>query len=251
MTSFKSVRYFLIGIATAATLFASTGQASATIPKTAVAGDIFSEIGDAVKDILAWGAKRSIAAAFNNNTSLALKLTGTRHSSGNFGNYLPADRIDPNGHTVFNSRSTGFMLGTVGYIDYATPDGGLTARINWSNPFAGSNKCHVSLGGWLASLYESNCIAGGGNNGAQIRFTLSLRESSRFMDNIDLYGSDYANFPINEDNPSICQNACANDVQCLAWTYVKPHTWEENARCWLKNAIPDPSATQETISGIK
>jgi hypothetical protein len=215
------------------------------------AAQVDGEVVEAAKDLGKWAVVRSIVASFINDTGLTFKLGSVDHSSGGFGSYLPDDAVNAYGYTVFNSHTTGIARGTVGYVDYAATNGALTARIQWSNPFFGKNKCRTSLSGPLADAYEIRCVAGSGNNRAKMRYILSLRESSRFMDNVDLYGSDYANFPIEGDNPGICQQTCMGDGQCLAWTYVKPNTFEPNARCWLKNAIPGPEARVETISGIK
>ena len=81
--------------------------------------------------------------------------------------------------------------------------------------------------------------------------TPSVRMSS--MDwNTDRPGLDYQNFDLTIDDPSACQEACENDPQCKAWTYVKPNTIQgPKPRCWLKHAIPRPREHTCCVSGTK
>ena len=54
----------------------------------------------------------------------------------------------------------------------------------------------------------------------------------------DRRGGDYKNFDLPEARYELCQAACANDANCLAFTYVKPGVQGSSARCWLKNSVP-------------
>jgi len=69
--------------------------------------------------------------------------------------------------------------------------------------------------------------------------------------NTNLRGSDYRNLELSSDNWTLCQNACKADNQCLAWTSVHPGVQGPNARCWLKNSIPQPTANSCCTSGIE
>lgn len=70
--------------------------------------------------------------------------------------------------------------------------------------------------------------------------------------NIDLKGSDLSNFTLQTADPKLCQDACANEPRCKAWTYVKPGTIQGSmARCWLKSAIPPPTQSPCCVSGKK
>ena len=70
--------------------------------------------------------------------------------------------------------------------------------------------------------------------------------------NIDRMGSDYSNFDLSTANPKLCQDSCARDPKCKAWTYVKPNTIQgPRSRCWLKNSIPPAQKNTCCISGIK
>jgi len=63
-------------------------------------------------------------------------------------------------------------------------------------------------------------------------------------------GSDYRDFEIQAD-PARCRDACANDSTCRAFTYVKPGIQGQNAHCWLKSAVPNSSANNCCVSGVK
>jgi PAN domain/TIR domain len=69
--------------------------------------------------------------------------------------------------------------------------------------------------------------------------------------NTNLFGSDYRKFDLSADNATLCQSACRADTQCLSWTLVHPGVQGPNARCWLKNAIPQATANSCCISGIE
>lgn len=69
---------------------------------------------------------------------------------------------------------------------------------------------------------------------------------------VDRPGQDYQNFTLPSPNPRLCENACYDDRQCQAWTYVKPNTTQgADPRCWLKNRIPRPVSNSCCISGAK
>jgi hypothetical protein len=69
--------------------------------------------------------------------------------------------------------------------------------------------------------------------------------------NVDRPGADYSNFDLTEANPFECRSRCENDVNCRAYTYVKPTIQATQARCWLKSAVPSPNPTACCISGVK
>ena len=51
--------------------------------------------------------------------------------------------------------------------------------------------------------------------------------------------------------PNECRKACLADLRCKAYTYVKPGIQGPQARCWLKNAVPQESASACCESGVK
>lgn len=64
------------------------------------------------------------------------------------------------------------------------------------------------------------------------------------------YG-DYKHFDLAEANHKVCQDACAADAKCKAYTYTKP--WQEySAHCWLKDSVPAPVKGRDCCtSGVK
>jgi hypothetical protein len=66
-----------------------------------------------------------------------------------------------------------------------------------------------------------------------------------------LPGADYANFVVESADPTQCQNACRSDAKCAAWTYVQPGRQGQQARCWLKGAVPQQFQNQCCTSGVE
>jgi hypothetical protein len=70
--------------------------------------------------------------------------------------------------------------------------------------------------------------------------------------NVDRTYMSYQNFDLEVDEPKACQDACANDPVCKAWTYVRPNTIQgPKPRCWLKNVVPAPQPATCCVSGTK
>ncbi len=67
---------------------------------------------------------------------------------------------------------------------------------------------------------------------------------------IDRQGSDYRNFDLAQPNPELCQIECQNDSRCQAWTFVNPGYQGPQARCWLKDQVPDATRNDCCVSGI-
>lgn len=68
----------------------------------------------------------------------------------------------------------------------------------------------------------------------------------------DLKSLDYKEFEPPEADPTYCEDACAKDDKCVAWTYVKPHTIKgPRPRCFLKNALPQLEPNPNCVSGYK
>jgi diacylglycerol O-acyltransferase / trehalose O-mycolyltransferase len=67
----------------------------------------------------------------------------------------------------------------------------------------------------------------------------------------DRPGQDIDDFDLRVPDPAICDLACRQDPNCKAWTYVKPATVQgPEARCWLKDGIPDAVPNTCCVSGI-
>ncbi|MGY3450606.1 hypothetical protein ACVILH_002948 [Bradyrhizobium sp. USDA 4353] len=72
------------------------------------------------------------------------------------------------------------------------------------------------------------------------------------QDGADRPGADLSNFDLPQPEPTLCEERCAHDKNCKAWTYVKPNTTQGSSpRCWLKNAIPVTQASTCCVAGVK
>ena len=70
--------------------------------------------------------------------------------------------------------------------------------------------------------------------------------------NVDRMGLDFRNFDLSIADPRACQDACAADARCRAWTYVRPNTIQgPRPRCWLKTALPPGRPHPCCVSGSK
>jgi len=78
------------------------------------------------------------------------------------------------------------------------------------------------------------------------------RDANRqILAGISLYGQDFRNFEPPQAEAKLCQEACREDKQCLAWTFDRPAGNFKNGRCWLKNRIPVQVAHPCCTSGIE
>jgi hypothetical protein len=68
---------------------------------------------------------------------------------------------------------------------------------------------------------------------------------------VDRPGADYRNFDLPQAGAEACRDACADDPQCQAFTYVKPSVQGPNARCWLKQSAPQAGFSSCCVSGVK
>ena len=48
-------------------------------------------------------------------------------------------------------------------------------------------------------------------------------------------------------SPEACRDACAAEVQCVAFTFVKNAVGD----CFLKNNVPKPAPEERCVSGVK
>jgi hypothetical protein len=68
----------------------------------------------------------------------------------------------------------------------------------------------------------------------------------------DRAGGDYRRLDLRTSDPTLCEEACANDARCVAWTYVKPHTVKgPRPTCWLKSSVPEKREVSHCVTGIK
>ncbi len=72
------------------------------------------------------------------------------------------------------------------------------------------------------------------------------------LENQNIPGGDYKSFELKPgETCQACIDACLNDPNCKAYTYVKPGVQRQNAVCWLKSAVSNPVVESNCISGIK
>jgi hypothetical protein len=69
--------------------------------------------------------------------------------------------------------------------------------------------------------------------------------------NRDRPGNDYDSFNPPTANAVHCKNACQGDVNCTAWTYVRPGIEGPQPVCYLKNPTPAQVVDTCCISGVK
>ena len=68
---------------------------------------------------------------------------------------------------------------------------------------------------------------------------------------VDRRGEDLRWFALAAPMPELCENACANDSACWAYTYAEPGIFTDWAFCWLKKTAPAAAAKAGYISGVK
>jgi len=68
----------------------------------------------------------------------------------------------------------------------------------------------------------------------------------------DRAGGDYRRLFLKTSDPTLCEDECANDPRCVAWTYVKPHTAKgPRPTCFLKSSVREERAVSHCVTGIK
>lgn len=79
------------------------------------------------------------------------------------------------------------------------------------------------------------------------------RETTQwYMVGVDLYESDYDNFPMQPgDTARTCQQRCADDERCEAYTFTVPGFQSEHGHCWLKQGSPWKRLCPDCVSGAK
>ena len=88
--------------------------------------------------------------------------------------------------------------------------------------------------------------------GPQVPFSSWLKSTSRMSEmeyGTNRPGDDYRTFSASE--PQVCQDACAGEAQCVAYTFVKPGVQAATGMCWLKDRVPPPNPDANCISGVK
>jgi hypothetical protein len=96
---------------------------------------------------------------------------------------------------------------------------------------------------FLKNCVPPATVARGTVGGIKFQATMSVRE-----DQIDRPGCDFRTLPVGDSQ--ICVNSCAIDPRCQAWNF---DSRSGAARCFLKNCVPTPTATNSfgVTSGVK
>jgi hypothetical protein len=69
--------------------------------------------------------------------------------------------------------------------------------------------------------------------------------------NTDRPGYDYRDYQLSQPDPGLCQRDCHADINCKAWSYVRPNITGPGAHCWLKSAVSSAFRNPDCISGVK
>lgn len=53
-------------------------------------------------------------------------------------------------------------------------------------------------------------------------------------------------------DPTLCEDECARNPECKAWTYVKPNSKKGPLpKCFLKKGVPQEKSNSACVSGMK
>ena len=64
-------------------------------------------------------------------------------------------------------------------------------------------------------------------------------------------GMDYLKMELSRPNPQECEDLCAAEKRCTAWTYIKPSENNIKAICGLKKGLPEAVSDSCCVSGVK
>jgi len=81
---------------------------------------------------------------------------------------------------------------------------------------------------------------------------VAISDTNGMEQDTDRAGGDFRHVVPTGDDPALCQQACQEDAQCQAWTYVKPNTVQgPQPNCWLKSGVPPATHNTCCVSGVK
>jgi hypothetical protein len=81
--------------------------------------------------------------------------------------------------------------------------------------------------------------------------TQSLAPVNAMEFGVDRPGNDLYSEDLSADDPASCEALCAADVSCTAWTFVRSGHQGPNARCHLKDPVPEPRDDACCVSGVR
>ena len=67
----------------------------------------------------------------------------------------------------------------------------------------------------------------------------------------DRPGNDYSRTEVPSGDPALCALQCERDRRCRAWSLNYPAVSDDNAVCWLKNAVPPRVPSNCCVSGVR
>eukprot|EP00118_Oscarella_pearsei_P017070 m.167999 g.167999 ORF g.167999 m.167999 type:complete len:570 (+) comp38945_c1_seq4:850-2559(+) len=130
---------------------------------------------------------------------------------------------------------------------------------NQTMPLKGASGLQLEI----EAVFVLNKMASSERFGISVRMNATARTDilvvhqnmSGPMNNTDLPGAEYRQFPYKSGQPeneniALCKGTCDNETKCMAWTYVRagdPHV----PRCSLKDAIPEQNPNNFCVSGVK
>ncbi len=72
-----------------------------------------------------------------------------------------------------------------------------------------------------------------------------------FMEqNTHRWGGDYSSIEMPRGNPRQCHAACAQDSQCLAWSFIRAGHQGAASVCELKSTVPHAKESPCCVSGV-
>ncbi|HLL26649.1 MAG TPA: PAN domain-containing protein [Xanthobacteraceae bacterium] len=82
-------------------------------------------------------------------------------------------------------------------------------------------------------------------------FAAAASAEPTFEQDSDRPGSDFNWFTMPQPWPRLCQEACLNTSECVAWTYMKPNVRGLRAGCWLKSEVKPATPNVCCVSGVR
>ena len=111
---------------------------------------------------------------------------------------------------------------------------------------------HTCTPNFKATTDDNNVQFGvAAGTGSYLVDNLTIEPQRGFVNEagIDRPGADIRYLDLSAADPLLCEDACANEPACVAFTYVAPSQQAPLARCWLKNAVPAASPLSTCQSG--
>lgn len=103
--------------------------------------------------------------------------------------------------------------------------------------------CYAYVYEYSGSGGSTSSGSTGSNSGGSSDFTIEY-------DTDRMYG-DYLDFDLPRDDYKLCLTACAKDSKCKAFTFVKPGSQGDSARCWLKSNVTSASGSSCCVTGVR